>query len=248
MTRDLLTTMIVIVDAKMESFQNDFYKVDLSTLYKYESCDNYSNDNIPEFFWEVNKSHTHLSIVDEAQWKKWIDDSDALRFRLGREKDYPVGSFMYWVKNYDRLESDGGSDFYHYNPETKKLELIPTFEVKDAVLKAWEPIIENLYKYLCEHYGAKEGKYWNTHVPVRFADERVFNRCLQLVTEHKDGRQLLKRLKGFRNYQRLAINHQIVIGNDWELTDFTFSEQINDKCRLFGGIIYSEASGWSMHT
>lgn len=232
----------------MEAYKDDFYKCDLSTLYKYEKCDSYSNDNIPEFFWEVNKTHTHINIVDEAGWKKWLDDSEELRFCVARDEEYPMSSFKYWAKNYDKPKSEGGSDFYHYKPWEKKLEYIPTSKVMDTLLKAWSPILESLQRYLIKRSSWEECRCWHTHVPVVFANERIFNRCLHLVREHKDGKQLLGLLKGFHNYPRLAVNHQIVIGNDWEPTDFTFSEQVNDKCRLFGGIIYSEASGWSLHT
>lgn len=244
MTEKLLKQMIGIVDANMEYYKCDFYKCDLQMLYNCEKLDKYDDPSVPEFWWEVNASHTHLLIIDEDNLRNVLNENESCRFSfLRKPMSFLYGSFYYWIKNYNKQ-----SKFYHYDPKEDVLSELSAHEAKQQIDDIAAPIGKRLYEeVVAEH--PKEAELCNAHVPIKFASGNIYRRFVQLVETHPDGKKLLERIRRFRSYPRCAVNHYIQIANDFEKTDFVFSEMINDKCHLFGGIIYSKsAHDWFLHT
>ena len=140
------------------------------------------------------------------------------------------------------------SKFYHYDQKSNELVEVTASEAKQQIEGVAAPIVGRLREEVVAKH-PKEAELCNTHVPVKFASGNIYRRFVELVENHPDGKRLLARVRQFRNYPRYAVNHYIHIANDFEKTDFTFSEMINDKCNLFGGIIYDKwARNWFFHT
>lgn len=244
MTEKLLKQMIGIVDANMEYYKSDFYKCDLKMLYNCEKLDKYDDPSVPEFWWEVNASHTHLLIIDEDNLRNVLNEIESCRFSFLRQPlSFVYGSFSYWTSNYAEY-----SKFYHYDQKSNELVEVTASEAKQQIEDVAAPIVGRLREEVVAKH-PKEAELFNTHVPVKFASGNIYRRFVELVENHPDGKKLLTRVRQFRNYPRCAVNHYIQIANDFEKTDFVFSEMINDKCHLFGGIIYSKSShDWFLHT
>lgn len=235
MEEKLLKQMSAIVDSNMEAYKSDFYTYDLALLYSY--------DKTPEFWWEVYPTHSHILCVSSERLEQLLRKNAASRFSfMDNPESFIYGGFKYYLINYGKY-----SKFYHY---TSEKGLVAT-TAEEATMQIWDickPIVEKLKGILATEFG-DETKYYGTKVPVRFANEKIRQRFMWLVRNHADGGRLLKRFQQFRNYQRKAIQHEIVISSDFEPTDFTFSDVLEEKCTLFGGIIYSKDShDWFIHT
>lgn len=244
MTEKLLKQMISIVDKTMEFYKTDFYKYDLGSIYEHVERNDDGNLVTPEFWWEVNVSHTHLLIISEANLRNILKEDESCRFSfLRKPMSFLYGSFDYWIKNYNKQ-----SKFYHYDPKEDVLSELSAHEAKQQIDDIAAPIGKRLYEEMVAEH-PKEAELCNAHVPIKFASGNIYRRFVQLVETHPDGKKLLERIRRFRSYPRCAVNHYIQIANDFEKTDFVFSEMINDKCHLFGGIIYSKsAHDWFLHT
>ena len=223
MKENLLKQMITITDEVVESCKSDFYTYDLSSL-AYEEA--------PGFVWSVRKSGTSLIKIEPEKLLDKLRTIETCRFSFMRNPLQSVESFLYFP----------GERTFHYDGTELKELSNPEQEVHaicDAIYKDAEATIQN-------EFGATEGKYWHSKIPVYFASERIARRVWKRLHESEGG-QLLDILKRFHQYTRLAVDEKIVICADFDERSFSFYRERNGKCNFNGGILYYHG-GWHMHT
>lgn len=240
MTEKLLKQMSAIVDSMMSDNKNmrsDFYRYDLQTLYAIQD-----NENVV-WFWEVNPSHTHLLTLDEKAIKKNLEERESARFIFGQGPDDAiVGGFILWT-------TDKDSRFFMFQDGAFS-EVIPEnsiVNVGDIIMQVWSPMRDRLVSWLEQIYPNEQALY-HKRIPVYFANSQIFAKALDFIRHNDKGETLLRCLRRFHNYRRVAANQKIVVGNDFDPRSFSFAEIINGKYDLCGGLIYSQGSGWSSHT
>lgn len=223
MKENLLKQMIAVVDITVKSCKSDFYTYDLSSL---------AHEETPKFVWSVRKSGTSLLKIEPEKLLDKLRTIEASRFSFMLNPLQSVESFLYFP---------GERTFYYDGTELKELGN-PELEVHaicDTMYKDAEVTIQN-------EFGATEGKYWHSKIPVRFASERIARRVWKRLHESEGG-QLLNILKRFHQYIRLAVDEKVVICADFDEHSFSFYQERNGKCVLNGGILfYNDA--WHMHT
>lgn len=232
--------MSAIVDSMMPDNKNVrsyFYRYDLQTLYAIQD-----NEDVV-WFWEVNPSHTHLLTLDEKAIKESLEKRESARFIFGQDPyDAIVGDFLLWVTNKN-------SRFFMFQDGafTEVTSDCSIMNVSELIMQVWLPMRDRLVSWLEQTYPNEQALY-HKRIPVYFANSQIFAKALGFIRHNDKGETLLRCLRRFHNYRRVAANQKIVVGNDFDPLSFSFAEIINGKYDLYGGLIYSQGSGWSSHT
>lgn len=228
MKQEIIDKMTQIVESKMESFKQDFYKYDLDVLNTYDGI----------FIWSIGPNHTHLACLDMAGILEELEKSEVSRFNLMR------GGLVSSIE-YD-IQYAKDTDFYMYRGEDLEVADI------DEVL-IWIDAAEGLLKDIVIKKYPDEVKYYGARVPIHFSSKEQFFRFLE-IARTEEGVRLIALVKRMRSYARYTVDHKVVIGYDSYQKSFSFWEEYSGKGHhLNGGIIYNPAteereSYWSIHT
>lgn len=223
----ILKQMIDIVDNTMSFSKADFYKCDLHTLS--------SIDEKQPFMWNVRRGATTLLTMDAQTEMERLANSEAYRF-----------SFMNmpycYADNFVDIAACDGKVFY-YDGET--LKELPLNQVKEYVRDIYHPTIKKMIDYVNRYFAKKDGGY-KKKMAVRFACQSDWRKVLSIARTSK-GTALLRTLRHFRHYQRLARDQYIVVRADFIDNSFVFAEIINGENKMNGGIVY-DGGHWTIHT
>lgn len=207
--------------------QSDF-SVDLRLLKNYEE----------EFFWVVCETGTSIALVGPSEIEKWGQCS-ANRFQLFRDMNAPIHSVLYF--------SGQLGTTYFYKPNTGLVEVN-----KDEVISIW-------HNMFCNRYSELVAEYWEEYdmrdaklpIIVSSSATRELLKCTLQVAKSLGDDSLWKCLENLKQHYRNSINHHIELYTDFELNSFGWSEIVDGKCRMNGGIIYHpdrEENRWQIHT
>lgn len=117
---------------------------------------------------------------------------------------------------------------------------------KDTVSKAWNDVSKYLQGIVDEEFGNKERKYWGSRMSIQF-NSIVIWRLINKAIHSEGGDSLLQIIKGFRRYERSAVNEKVVIDSDWSSNSFSFWHERNGECLMNGGILFYDGK-WHSHT
>lgn len=236
MKEELLKKMMAVVDETMTAYKSDFYKYDLKRLVDF-------GDDTPEFLWSVRKYGTTLRTFDEKEFVAELRKHEAARFCFMHDTESKVDSIMHLID-----WSESRVFLYYRDSENhgKLVELTGQHDIiRDAAANRWHHLAA-VGKGILHDEFPLELPFYNTHIPVHFAYDEVFNKAFNLIRQNKN---LLEVLKRFRDYKRTAVDEEITIGGDFMENSFTFSQSINGKTEFGGGIIYDDRSKtWEIHT
>ena len=230
MKQEIIDKMTQIVESNMQSYKIDFYKYDKNELAGYEGS----------FVWSVTPYHTYLCKLDIHELEDVLMQYESNRFLLmNKYSSYFCGAVL------SDSDSKNGTVFLYDGVRLKAID-------NDTLHSMYNVIKENLKRLVMSKF-PDEAKYYNTHIPVHFSCIDEFKRFLA-IARTEEGARLVERVKHFRRYQRLYVDHKIVIGYDSYQKSFSFWEEFEvDAHHLNGGIIYNpptvdcEAT-WSIHT
>lgn len=211
-----------------ELCQNDFEKYDLKSL----------EQNNEPFFWLVREYGTDLCYVGASAIKNWYN-TEANRFTMFQDFKAPICGLLYHRK-------ENVCKVFYWDG----LTLIP-INFDDI-----ERIYENLCKLSFDNAVATfkyEYEICNHSLEIRFGSEETekqFKEALEFAESLGDAslNDCIERLKRWR---RVAVNQYIEIYNDFTKHCFSWSEMINGKCHINGGIIYHAHKNndhWQIHT
>ena len=223
MEEHILKQMITAVDEVVKSHKSDFYKYDLHNL---------SDWNTPEFFWSVRRTGTSLLIIDDVAMLERLRESEKHRFSLMQHPELPLYSFLYFP----------GEKTFHY----KDGVLSEIENPKDVVTEAWNGVSKYLQDVVDNEFGDKERKYWGARMLVQFSSIDIW-RLVNKAIHSEGGDSLLQIIKGFRRYERSAVNERVVISSDLLSNGFSFYHECNGKCIMNGGILFYDGK-WHSHT
>lgn len=227
MKENILKQMISIVDETMESCKSDFYKWDLKAL------TNMHEEH--EFMWCVRRGGTTLLAMNEDDEKRKLSESETYRF-----------SFMHspscYIHNFAQYAKWSGSRTFFY--DGAGLIELAADQVDEYLERYFERLVDELVRYVDVYFAAEDGDY-DKKVDLHFTSA-AFDDVLT-IARTDEGAELLKCLHRFRHYTRAAKSHKITIGLDFTDKSFTFSEVINGKHNMCGGIIYDHGK-WNIYT
>lgn len=205
--------------------KQDFEKYDFKTL-----------QNIDEpFFWMVREHGTSLCCIGVSQLLKWFGNEQS-RFMLMQDNTTAIQSILYW--------NDSTAKYFYY--DGWRLHRVPKDDVKEIFMNVCGVAIKQM---IAEH--PEEAMVANQPLKLEICESarNALEEAKALANDLHDS-SLKNCLKDLTLYRRIAIDHVIQIYGDFTKHSFGFSEYVNGKVRLSGGIIYSEYSEnhWSIHT
>lgn len=234
----LLKQMEQVVNDVMVRFLSDFHNGDKPRIMK-------ADFKFP-FIWIVGKTHTYL--LPLGHYRDAFFYAESVRYDYIREHN----PYSYY------FESDYYADDYWFLATESGLQSINRDQAKAAVLDYVTPAVQ---EWITENGPLPV----NTKVPV-IIQGVTLTKLKELIAEcrkHNDD-SLMNCLKRFHNYRRVASDQYIKVSYNSAWNEFSFSEYINGKPGLAGGIIFhgwpetgyqSNGSvqiepqyGWSSHT
>ena len=190
------------------------------------------------FFWMVRKCGTSICSVGSLQMLA-IMKNQASRFHVFRDKYAYISNFMYHA-------DDSSAKFFYF--DGLSLNQIDKLDV----LKIYDSLFSEVYEFMKREY-VSEYEICNEPLEIKYASEdtkKIMDVALEFADEMHDD-SLKNCLEHLSNYLRIAVNQYILIGHDFEQLCFTFSEYINDECKMQGGVICSQGekgNRWQIHT
>lgn len=211
---NIINAMSKIVAETMTSFQQDFEKYDREYIEKADSS------KFP-MIWVVGKTHTYLLTLKE--YEKNFAEKESVRF------SYAQGGNPFSIY----LNSYGGDRIF----------LITSEEVSETTEKKAHEIIRDIITPIVENWKKEHGPLpTNFKIPLRFNNIKL-SKLKDLIRdcEGHEGRSLLDELRSFRHYRRVATDQHIELSYSPSWNEFVFSEHINGKVGLVGGLVFH---GW----
>lgn len=238
MNENIITQMREKVSEIMTCFQTDFENYDRAYI------EEATEDKFP-LIWVIGKSHTYLIKLGEVREKFGVYES----LRYGYAQDN-VGMFAhYFNQSKDDRYFLITPDKIEEKSKAQSLEIIRDVTYNTA--KKW--ISEN---------GALPSDF-KMKVKFRNITLSKLRELIRECEEHGDD-SLLRQLKDFRHYRKLADDHYIEVTYYEACNEFGFAVMHNGKPDLVGGIIFhgwpetgyktngsvqlSPRYGWSKHT
>lgn len=238
--KDIIAQMETIVNEKMTSYQSDFTEYDRKTM---ESAKGWQFPMV----WIVRSGGTYLLRVGEAA--EMFTRNEYHRY------DYASGSpsIPSTIASMNDIYED--ASFYIIDLEgVRKSDYKACIEVYRDIM---EPVVN---KWVKEH-----GKLPKPKTKVKFRGITL-SELKELIRdcEKHDGTSLLTVLKRFHNYRQCVADHYVDVYYYRSHNEFAFSEMVNGKPHLCGGIIFhgwaetgyqenfsvqlSPSYGWAIHT
>lgn len=205
---------------------SDFEKYDLKTLEK---------TNEP-FFWLVRTHGTHLCFIGPSVESLFSSESN--RFAIMKDSLAIIASIVYW----DDL--DYNKYFYWDGAQLQKVSKDKIISIFNNI---WGSRIHQLSIQYPEEYAAI-----NKPLELKMSpeiSERV-KEVKNIASELQDS-SFEDCLKSLQKWVRFAVNQHIEIYGDFAKNSFGFSEVVNGKRKICGGIIMSPNATerrWSIHT
>lgn len=224
----------------MRSYQIDFYSKDLNLLHDYEG----------EFIWQVSPTHTHLSLIDPNKMVKDMETNEYALYDYARNDTWAAACLNCRCSDELIFYYDGKSDMM---VQIERDKAIATYnERKDEAIAIYKQQVGVLPSDL--------------KVRIEFASKEVrseFIKQVKYAQEHEDG-SLMDCVKHFQKYPKHTHDHKFVIYKDMCERCFQFTEYLNGRVGLHGGIIFhgypkegykqngscqiEPSYGWSTHT
>lgn len=194
---------------------SDFEKYDRATIYESHRTD------FP-IFWIVNNNSTYLIKLG------WYVSG----ITLGKEEYI-----------YDWVSGSPYPDMYLAYVETNsQFYLITENGIKKTSIQAYKETVRDLITPAVAKYIKEHGNLPKPKVKVKFRGITL-SKLKELINDcrkHNDD-SLLKCLKRFHRYNQSVADHYISVCYDSRYNEFGFTEMINGKSHLVGGIIFH---GW----
>lgn len=205
--------------------QNDFENYDVKTLAKTSE----------PFFWLVRESGTGLSVLSLERIQMCFQN-EADRIEIMRDNYAIISSILYW-NDYECKNKYFYWDGYAF-------QKIQAEDVKEIFWNIYGNAITDMISAHPEENAIKDAP-----LSVEYASEdaRRYMEEMQKDAQKLGTTSLDDCVKSLTRWRRSAVNHKIVISRDFADKSFFFSEQINDKPHICGGIIFSN-NKWSIHT
>lgn len=203
-----------------------------------------------QFFWlgynNSRGSGTVLVVLDEDSWY----ETEAGRLAMFRDFKFPIRNMAYF----------GGEngDFHYY--DGKEIGEIYYAEFQEIYRDLCSPEYERQKRLHTAEYEAR-----NKPLELVYSDDAI----KALVADEAFAREmgdtsLMECLETLRRYARMALDHKVYITPDIDARCYNFSERINGRPQIYGGIIYhgspkegyrennacqlTPSYGWQIHT
>ena len=207
--------------------QNDFEKYDLESINKYDE----------PFLWLVRPSGTNIAHIGPTAMREF-ESSKPCRFAWYRDEFAPIMSIAYW-------NNEQGFKYFFY--DGLNLLQIKAEEAKEIFSSIWCKELDRLM----EQYPV-ECEMCNEPLELVMSDKtrELYNEVLGYADSIGDTtlRGCIDRLQ---HHMRNSTSHTINLYPDFAEKSFGFSECVDGRTVLAGGIIYSkygEKESWSTHT
>ena len=210
-----------------ELCQNDFEKYDLESINKFDE----------PFLWLVRPGGTSIAHIGPTVMRGF-ESRKPCRFAWYRDEFAPIMSIAYW--NNER-------DFKYFFYDGLYLLRIKAEETKEIFSSIWGKELDRLM----EQYPV-ECEMCNEPLELVMSDKtrELYNEVLGYADSIGD-KTLRDCIDRLQHHMRSSTSHIINLYQDFAEKSFGFSECVDGRTVLAGGIIYSNYGGkesWSTHT
>lgn len=188
------------------------------------------------FFWMVRKNGTSLCIIGVTQLIGW-SKSQKKRFQLFRDKNCAISDILYWNEP---------AKYFYYDG----FELVSV--TKEDIPEIFNSVFDKFYENMKAEY-SHEYAMCNEPLEIQYVSESTENRMNETLrfAEDMSDNSLKECVERLTKYDRCSTDHYISIYTDFAKHSFGWSEVVNGKCRMNGGIIYHNDKSdnhWQIHT
>lgn len=189
------------------------------------------------FFWMVRQNGTSLQLIGASEMLKW-KECQGMRFQMFRDKNWAIASIMYW--------NEPNTKYFYYDG----ISMVSV--TKEDIPVIWDALFSSFLNMVIEEH-QDEYNIKDEPLDIEYASEETEKRMKEAMklAEGMQDTSLQACLDNLSKHWRSSDNHVIQIYNDFAKHSFGWSEIINGKCVMNGGLIYHDYKKndhWQIHS